>query len=444
MCMDNGIFSFDEIEIEDDIIFDPDRAAWDRLIDQIIRGNVIPVIGPDILYDGGNIHKKLIDSLAAKFKIESHPRSFSELVFDHDYLKKVKDDKDSIYHLINQIFTKKRFSPSSILYDILSIRQFPFVITTSFTPIVEQVMEHIWKKELRIMRFNNNPRENDDIKPGTDIRKPTLYYMFGRVGDGAHRYALTDTDMLDFCSSWLSDTNFRPRTLVSELKDKYLLMLGNNYSDWLFRFIWYSIRKNNNGGGMYAYEDVDDELSRFLERNHTFLMKNPKEVVSQIKKRLEEKLKNQELTKFNQVENDVDIFISYSRSDSDIADTLYTKLTAMGKRVWYDKHDITSGGDFMNEIRKGIRTAKYFLPILSKHIELEKKDKHIYRNEWDVAIQVAISLGRTYIIPVANKDFNYYNSSIPDKLQQHNAILYDENTNFDNLAELIVHTMNEE
>ena len=42
--MDNGIFSFDEIEIEDDIIFDPDRAAWDRLIDQIIRGNVIPVI----------------------------------------------------------------------------------------------------------------------------------------------------------------------------------------------------------------------------------------------------------------------------------------------------------------------------------------------------------------------------------------------------------------
>ena len=140
----------------------------------------------------------------------------------------------------------------------------------------------------------------------------------------------------------------------------------------------------------------------------------------------------------------MDIFISYSRSDSDIADTLYTKLTAMGKRVWYDKHDITSGGDFMNEIRKGIRTAKYFLPILSKHIELEKKDKHIYRNEWDVAIQVAISLGRTYIIPVANKDFNYYNSSIPDKLQQHNAILYDENTNFDNLAELIVHTMNEE
>ena len=80
MCMDNGIFSFDEIEIEDDIIFDPDRAAWDRLIDQIIRGNVIPVIGPDILYDGGNIHKKLIDSLAAKFKIESHPRSFLSLI----------------------------------------------------------------------------------------------------------------------------------------------------------------------------------------------------------------------------------------------------------------------------------------------------------------------------------------------------------------------------
>lgn len=442
--MADDLFCCDDIELEDDIELDPNKAAWDRLIDQIIRGNVIPVVGPDILFEGGNIHNKLVESLAAKFKLEAKPRSFSELVFDHDFLKRVKDDKDSIYSFINQIFAKKKFPGSSLLREILSIRQFPFVITTSFTPIVEQEMREIWKDELNVMRFSNNPSENDDIKPGTDIRKPTVYYMFGKVGDGAHRYVLTDTDMLDFCSSWLSDTNFRPRTLVSEIKDKYLLMFGNNYSDWLFRFIWYSIRKNNNGGGLYAYEQVDDELSSFLERNHTFMMKNPKEVVSQIKTRLDAKLQTQELTKFNQVEYDVDIFISYSRSDSSIAEALYTKLTALGKRVWYDKKDIASGGDFMSEIKKGIRTAKYFVPILTKNIEREKNQQHVYRIEWDEAIQVAVSLGRTYIIPVAEAAFNYYNASIPEKLQKHNAIEFNENCELDEITELIIHTMNQE
>lgn len=442
--MKDNLLSLDDIEFEDDIVLDPDKAAWDRLIDQIIRGNVIPVIGPDVLYEGGNIHNKLIELLAAKFNVETKPRSFSELVFDHDFLKRVKDDKDSIYSFINQIFNKKKFVGSTLLHDILNIKQFPFVITTSFTPIVEQMMEEVWKKELTVMRFSNNPSENDDIKPGTDIRKPTVYYMFGRVGDGAHRYVLTDTDMLDFCSSWLSDTNFRPRTLVSELKDKYLLMFGNNYSDWLFRFIWYSIRKNNNGGGLYAYEQVEDELSNFLERNHTFMMKNPKAVVEQIKLRLSEKLQKQELTKFNQVEYDVDIFISYSRSDRAIAEALYAKLSEQGKRVWYDKKDITSGGDFMNEIKKGIRTARYFVPILTQNIEREKNNQHVYRVEWDEAIQVAVSLGRTYIIPVTETGFDFYKSSVPEKIQKHNAIEFSLDCNMDEVVERIIHTMNNE
>lgn len=40
---------------------------------------------------------------------------------------------------------------------------FPFVITTSFTPIVEQAMRNVWESELRFLKFNNNPQENDDV-----------------------------------------------------------------------------------------------------------------------------------------------------------------------------------------------------------------------------------------------------------------------------------------
>lgn len=423
---------------------DKDEPLWDKLIQQIIDGNVIPVIGADVLTDEQvNPHKVIVDFLANGFHVESKPNSFSELVYDPNYKKDNK--KDSIYYQVNTILGSAEFVPSLRLQRLLAIRQFPFVITTSFTPIVEKTMKNIWKDELKVMRFNNNPSENNDIKNGTDLRKPTVYYMFGKVGEGAHKYVLTDTDMLEFVSSWLSNDNkARPKNLCNELKEKYLLMLGNNYSNWLFRFIWYSMRKPDLGHGMLAYDTLDESLLNFLERAETFTKQNTSSVIDQILSRLEKKLKKNEETKYNRPEENMDVFISYSRSDSEIAEKLYEALTAQGKRVWYDKNNITYGGNFMDEIRKAIRTAKYFIPILSDNIIKEKDDSHVYRNEWDTAIEVAISMGRTYIIPLAANGLDFYKAAIPEKMQQHNALFFSKEEKMDMIADKIIHKMNQD
>ncbi len=438
--MDAMSFNFNDIFLDTD----KDEPLWDKLIQQIIDGNVIPVIGADMLIDNNvNPHQLLVDGIANMFRLTSHPHSFSELIYDPDYTKSNK--KVDIYYQVNKFFAANRFPPSRRLQRLLNIRQFPFVITTSFTPIVEQTMQTIWGDELRVMRFNNNPSENHDIKSGADLRKPTVYYMFGKVGEGVQKYVLTDVDMLDFCSSWLSNDNrARPKNLFSELKDKYLLMLGNNYSDWLFRFIWYSMRKSNMGQGMLAYDHVDESLINFLERTETFTKQNPSDVIDQIITRLGKKLQENEQVKFDQPEENMDVFISYSRSDKEVAEALYAALTAQGKRVWFDKHNLTSGGNFMDEIRKAIRTAKYFVPILSENISKEKDQSHVYRNEWDLAIEVAISMGRTYIIPLAQKGFDFYRAAIPEKMQQHNAIFFDSSESMEEAAEQIIHTMNKD
>jgi len=438
--MDAMSFNFNDIFLDTD----KDEPLWDKLIQQIIDGNVIPVVGADMLIDNNvNPHQLLVDGIAKTFRLTSHPHSFSELIYDPDYAKANK--KMDIYYQVNKFFAANRFPPSRRLQRLLSIRQFPFVITTSFTPIVEQTMQTIWGDELRVMRFNNNPTENHDIKSGADLRKPTVYYMFGKVGEGVQKYVLTDVDMLDFCSSWLSNDNkARPKNLFSELKDKYLLMLGNNYSDWLFRFIWYSMRKSNMRQGMLAYDHVDESLINFLERTETFTKQNPSDVIDQIITRLGQKLQENEQVKFDQPEENMDVFISYSRSDKEVAEALYAALTAQGKRVWFDKHNLTSGGNFMDEIRKAIRTAKYFVPILSENISKEKGQSHVYRNEWDLAIEVAISMGRTYIIPLAQKGFDFYRAAIPEKMQQHNAIFFDSSENLEEAAEQIIHTMNKD
>lgn len=428
---------------------DPDEPLWDKLTQNIIEGKVIPVIGPELLMvNNVNINKFIIDGLGRKLGMKNPPRSYSEIVYAPEYktlFGKRDVDRDRIYNVVNKVLAKTKFPATPQLERFLSIRQFPFIITTSFAPIVEQAMSQIWKNELRVMRFNNNPTQNDDIKTGADLRKPTIYYMFGKVCEGVKNYVLTDTDMLDYVSSWLSNDNkARPKTLCNELKDKYLLMLGNNYSNWLFRFIWYSMRKSNLSHGMLAYDSLDEQLINFLERAETFTRQNTSEVIDQIISRLNKKLAENEVTKFNQPEENMDVFISYSRSDSDIAEKLYEALTAQGKRVWYDKKNLTDGGYFMDEINKAIKTAKYFVPILSDNITKEKNDSHVYRNEWDTAFNVATSMGRTYIIPIAEKNLDFYKAAIPEKMQQHNAIIFSREDGIDVVTEKIIHNINQD
>lgn len=429
-----------------------DEPMWEALIGKIIDGDVIPIIGPDVLTNDFNLHKQLIDFIAQGFNVKSQPKSFSELVYDSTYLSANRSNRDSIYTWINEIFSPDapKQKPSDLLVKLLGSKLFPFVITTSFTPIVEQVMRDGWGKDLRIMKFNNNPSENEDICNESDLTRPTLYYMFGRVGDTrAHRYVVTDQDMLEFCSSWL-DENLRPKKLVNVLKKKFLLMLGTDYSDWLFRFIWFSIRKEREVKGaksdIIANSELEESFIHFMERHETYMKQNPDDVVAEIVKRmdkqylrdpkLKEKLEKRIINKFSYPEENADVFISYSRSDSTFVESLYEALTKKGLNVWYDKMNLTDGGKFMDEIKRAIQTAKYFIPILTTHVEKEKDEPHVYRNEWDIACGVGI--GRTYIIPVSEKHFDFYNSHVPEKIQAHNAIVYEKESDIPMIVDKVI------
>ena len=97
----------------------------------------------------------------------------------------------------------------------------------------------------------------------------------------------------------------------------------------------------------------------------------------------------------------------------------------------------------MDEITKGIQTAKYFVPILSQNIEKEKNDPHVYRQEWETAMKVAISLGRTYIIPISEIGIDFKKSSIPEAIQQHHIIDYTTVDDMEYVADKIIHTINQ-
>ncbi len=60
-----------------------------------------------------------------------------------------------------------------------------------------------------------------------------------------------------------------------------------------------------------------------------------------------------------------DVFVSYSRTDGDIARKLNENLQIAGKTTWFDQESIASGADFQKEIYEGIQNADNIIFILS-------------------------------------------------------------------------------
>jgi WD40 repeat protein len=61
----------------------------------------------------------------------------------------------------------------------------------------------------------------------------------------------------------------------------------------------------------------------------------------------------------------LEVFVSYSRTDSDFARKLNDALQMQGKTTWFDQESIASGSDFQQEIYRGIENAENFLFVLS-------------------------------------------------------------------------------
>jgi len=452
------------LELDLDLGLDVDDQTFAYLVDLIMDGKVIPVIGSKLLYQKGDLNQTLIDIVARQCRVPDGHTTFSELVYDRaftDFNKRL--GRDSIYPWLDQIAAKVKFDPSESLRQLLELKQFPLIFTTSFMPVVEQAMQQAWgDRSVRVLKFSKDPQQSQtvgtgDITAAESIKDervgsvplpstPTVYYMFGRVSNRPHDYVVTDHDMLSFCRNWF-DPSLRPRNLMEVLRGKYFLMLGNDYSDWLFRFIWYTMtcdqEQSSTTKMMVVDETADEPLIEFLARVENIMMrKSPENFIEELCRRVKERQGEQSDKLFTSPRRGTDVFISYSRADSRVAEALYNQLTAKGISVWYDRMNLGQGVQFMNEIKEAISTTKLFVPILTHNIELQKNEAHPYRTEWLYATQVGQSMGRVFIHPLSEQGFNFYEASIPEYLRSHNATSYDDSLNFSAFIDNIMSTLN--
>lgn len=427
-----------------------EEKRWKKLIDAIFAGQVIPVIGPDFLIQNQNedsseptnLHHLLIEVLASCLNVPTKPKTFSQLIHSKAY-NDSGQKKDDIYVHINDIIPQIEASGmlhyNQLLIRLLETKLFPFVITTSFTPVVENIMKGIWGEEnVKVLQFRNDTSRDLSVNKGEinhegDLSRPTVYYMFGKHSFEPHRYVVTDIDMMEFCKAWLTGGGRVPQIFADTLKKKYLLVLGNNYSDWLFRFIWYSMRTNDTmSSSLIINDNIDNSLATFLEQLETFITNNPENVINKMLRLIEERKEQLQSAEAGDT-FEYDVFISYSRSDNDVVNNLVKALKNEGLKVWFDRESIEEGDNWRSIIKKGIQSSRFFIPLLSHNIVKEYMLPHEYREEWDIAASLAKKVGgRKFIWPLAENGFNFYSedAKIPEQLTEKHATNYDVTDDF--------------
>ena len=424
-------------------------------IDEIRNGNVLLMIGRAFEANTSVFNGDFYDYVTERLNTIAGTKDldFSDLSCDNRFLLDNQDHNHirNLHEEIIRIVEENEYEEEDVSDGLMSLIKtglFRFVFTTSFDPLVETAMKKQFG-EVKVMSIYD--KVNRDIDSKTDFDIPTIYYLFGKAmlpkeNEATKKFVATDNDALEVLRKWQLDMS--NSSLLRYTEDKYLLTLGCTQKDWLFRFIWYTLKGESGklSRGVVAGHEQSESLSHYLKMNNILIDNDANELVAKILKALNEDDK----TKWETPQTNCDVFISYSRVDTDIASRLYNSLTSQGLKVWYDKFNLGGrhGGKFKEIIRESIDTSTLFIAILSQSISEQAQDVHFYRREWEWAKEFKMGLiadCRCYATFADNYDIyeNKYKDGLGWLAETDNYEFSSKDPNFDEWAKLLKSKIND-
>lgn len=413
---------------------------FNQVIEDICKGRYVLVLGSEVMLDKNQNVEANGDS--ALFFLEEiirdrqekgfNPKStnnFTQFIIDNDL------NPDSVKRWLLEQIAGITFEDTDINPDLVRLmgsRFFRVVLSTTFDPSVEILMNMVWGEgNYRIMDIYNDSADNFDLSREEllgdeyyDI-KPTLYYVFGKAikDNASHRFVLDDNDTLECVSHWLGKD--MPARLMSYIDRKKLLVLGCNLKDWCFRFFWYALRHNSglNQGDIAVLlqpecSEQDGNLYRYLhDIIHIRIQPDSRNYLTQLADALDEKsIATESLTASRVGE----IFISYASEDFATAWNIFTRLRENGYNVWLDNRKLSVSDEYDMRIEKAISQCKVFMPILSSTVaaDLEANRERYYRKEWELAAPVNSD---KHYFPIVTAGYDYkksYHQLLPEAMKK--------------------------
>lgn len=397
------------------------ESGWARLLEEIGKGNVIPVLGQELFtltVEGRELplREYILQKMRERLGVEDEVSDFAELSYEYNMRVWDRIQSEPYYEttrILQEISgLEVEFLPE--LQELLSIEKFRLVLSTSFDDMALKAMESFWGKG-KVKRLSYEKRScKEDID---DLSKPCLYQMFGKASAVPHEFVLTEDDLLEFLHYWL-DENYRPKRLSNVLREKYLLVIGCNYPNWLFRFFFHSLKFSSRSSatdkvGMLADSRLDKNLVDFLARMNAGVYEDARAFIRELVKRWKT---------FQGVEDKKEIFISYASEDFEQASKIAETFQELGVAVWFDKKSLEPGDAYEAMIKQNIQESKIFVPVLSRSVV--NCGRRFFKREWKWANdELELRFPEKFIYPVVIDDVNLEDSSLQIFSKFHTANL---------------------
>lgn len=421
---------------------------WNLLLSLVAKGNVVPIVGEDLLQVEGSPGRTVAEVLAQRYCAnaeldlsEEDQYRLSVVVTQHRQFYRNPHD---VYSGVGDEYASWRPAVPQALRQLARIRHFNVFVSTTFDDLLERALneERFGGKQLtEVISYSPKSVPDDSrIKAQLSSGRPVVFQIFGNCNEPL-RYALTEGDKVEYVHA-LQTAEYRPARILSELYDRPLLMLGNRFPDWLTRIFLRIVRKTplNNGEVPKQYVsdswEADQAPMRFFLQNfasNTEVIEDLSacEVVQELLERWQERFGGQ--TVESVVSHGVfqepvpmpkgAIFISYCATDASgrpsldgpRAMALRDALESRGVDVWFDKDQLQGGDEFERKIQRYINTCSIFMPLISN--TTESRDDGFFRKEWNWALgklQEFTGSDRQFVYPVVLDQLNPYEAKVPD------------------------------
>lgn len=202
---------------------------WEVLLNEIERGQVVPIIGTS-LYGDVPLESPipfdhwLASQIAAKFGLvneDAAPTRLAEVALA--ILRAKLATEPQIRNAIVELARTSTHRPQAI-EQLAKIRGFQLFLTTSFDQLLERALERD-----RGRAPISAPGRRQDLPELDEVSSPVVYHLLGSI---AGNFAFLEKDILESFHTLVSK---KPENLFGELKGKSLLFLGCGFPDWLAR-----------------------------------------------------------------------------------------------------------------------------------------------------------------------------------------------------------------
>jgi hypothetical protein len=400
-------------------------VLWDDLLPAIEEGQVIPIVGRDLLVvetDAGPrmFHRLLAERLAAELKIPADrlPAEFETNDVVCAYKEFHGDPLAVRPQLVLRIIKDMKVQVPEPLRLLAEIPNFRLFISTTFDTLLEEAIAAVRGRKPVVVAYP--PASNLIDYDGSlleDDASSLVFQILGRVSVSS-TFAVTEGQMLEQMHDFMAGEG-RPKKLIVKLQQSHLLILGVGFPDWLARFLLRLSRARPLWDSRTITEVIADgrcmqpEFAQFLSRfspqqTRIFTEGSPVDFVVELHRRWFERHPKTAPT-VRQAGSSTEkptnmtsgsIFISYAHEDEKAAFRIADELTASGLEVWIDRR-LNPGDDFQNVIAQYIRDCCAFVPLLS--LNTQNDSPRWFRKEWAQAIQIASSYFGTesnFLFPV--------------------------------------------